>query len=86
MVNEKIVLIEFNSIYDGMEYINSSPNKFSFYVNGTTYNMYGNEIQTPTEYELYSFGDIFIEITNDDSPGQLYISDGFIKYYKEMVI
>lgn len=86
MIDEKIVLVEFISVLEGLDYINNSPNKFCFYVGGQTYDINGNVIQTPSNYEIFGINNIYINITDDTAPGQLYISDGFIKYYKEIVI
>jgi hypothetical protein len=86
MIDEKIVLVEFNSVLEGLDYMNISPNKFCFYVDGQTYDINGNVIQTPNNSEIFGINNIYINITDDTAPGQLYISEGFIKYYKESII
>jgi hypothetical protein len=86
MVDEKIVLVEFNSVLEGLDYINNLPDKFCFYVGGETYDINGDFMETPINSEIFGVNNICINIINNTSPGQLYISDGFIKYYKEIII
>lgn len=84
MENEHIVLIEFNSVNDGTDFMGTINNPFSFMVNSVTYDYLGNVIQTPIEYDLYSLNQICLDIYETPSPGLLYVSDGFLKYYKEI--
>jgi hypothetical protein len=86
---EHIVLLEFNSISDGVDYMSNQISPFSFCVNGFYYNNLGEEIilkETPDIINLennLSDGYIHIDIHEGPVlPGDLYVSDGFMRYYK----
>jgi hypothetical protein len=83
MENEYIVLLDFNAINDGVDFMQNINTPFSFMVNDIAYDYLGNVIQTPVEYDLYSLNQIYLDIHEVPSPGVLYVSDGFLKYYKE---
>lgn len=83
MENEYIVLLEFNTINDGVDFMQNINTPFSFMVNNVTYDYQGSVIQTPIEYDLYSLNQIYLDIYEVPSPGVLYVSEGFLKYYKE---
>ena len=89
MEREHIVLLEFNSISDGVDYMLNQISPFSFCVGKVYYNDLGEEItlsETPDIINLSkeSRNDyIHIDIHNEPLlPGDLYVSDGFMKYYK----
>ena len=84
MENEYIVLIEFNTINEGVDFMQNINTPFSFMVNNITYDYLGNVIQTPMEYDLYTLNEIYLDIHIIPSPGVLYVGDGFLKYYKEI--
>ena len=82
MEREQIVLLEFNSISDGVDYMLNQISPFSFCVGRVYYNNLGEQItlsETPDIIDGY----IHIDIHNEPLiPGDLYVSDGFMKYYK----
>jgi len=80
---EFIIIPEFTTIEDGLKYIVDNDIKFSFSVNNETYSSDGVKIDTPINCELININDIYIGINDNPSPGQLYIEDDFLKYYKE---
>ena len=83
MENEHIILLEFNSVNEGIDFMSKSKYKFSFFVDTKTYDFLGNLISTPSDYDLHKLNEILLDISEIPSPGLLYISDGFLKYYKE---
>ena len=82
MEREQIVLLQFNSISDGVDYMLNQISPFSFCVGGVYYNNLGEQItlsETPDIIDGY----IHIDINNEPVlPGDIYVSDGFMKYYK----
>ena len=85
MIKEYIVLVEFESVLQALDYMNKTKNYFAFISNGKTYDFNGNEINSPNEYESYLFGEIYIDITDGTFPGGLYMTENFLKYYKEII-
>ena len=83
---EYIVLLGFNSVQDGIDYMQSSSRSFAFSVGGSTYDYEGNSISTPTDYSVINEGDIYIgELESQfPGPGDLYVEGGFLKYFKEI--
>lgn len=92
MEREQIVLLEFKSISDGVDYMLNQISPFSFCVGRVYYNDLGEQInlkETPDIINLAKEsgnGYIHIDIHNEPVgmmlPGDLYVSDGFMKYYK----
>lgn len=95
MEREQIVLLQFKSISDGVDYMLNQISPFSFCVGRVYYNNLGEQINYPEELEKPDYinlakesgnGYIHIDIHNEPVemmlPGDLYVSDGFIKYYK----
>ena len=78
------ILVGFNTLQDGIDYMSSSPYKIAFSVGGQTYDDLGNSIQTPDYSEIVMVGDVFITNTEGPAPGDLYIDNGFLRYYKEI--
>lgn len=85
-MNKKIhiILVGFNTLQDGIDYMVSSPYKFAFIVGGQTYDSIGNPITTPENSEVVNFGSIYITDNENPASGDLYIEGGFLKYYKEI--
>jgi len=82
MEKEYIVLLEFNSISDGIDYMSNQISPFSFCVDGVYYNNLGEEI---TLSETPDIIDGYIHIDTHEEPvmpGELYVFDGFMRYYK----
>jgi len=79
-----IILVGFNTLQEGLDYMTSSPYNFSFIVGGQTYDSLGNPIATPDNPEIIQYGQIYITDNENPAPGDLYIEDGFLKYYKEI--
>ena len=77
-----IILIGFNSIQEGIEYNQTSPYKISFSVDGVTYNEDGDVIETPNNSGVIPNVGIYVCNNQNPIPGQLYIEDGFLKYFK----
>jgi len=80
---EYIILLGFDTIQGGIDYMVTSPHNFSFSVGGDTYDYEGNLLETPLESSVISEGGIYITNTENPQPGSLYINGGFLKYYKE---
>lgn len=81
---EYIILLGFNSVQEGIDYMQSSPHNFAFSVGGSTYDHEGNSISTPDDSEVIPNGNIYVCHCENPAPGNLYISGGFLKYYKEI--
>ena len=81
---EFIILPEFLSIENALEYIETNDIKFSFSVNNETYSSDGVKIDNPIEFEIIPINKIFIGIYENPLDGQLYIENDFLKYYKEI--
>jgi len=80
---EFIILPEFITIVNGLEYLETNKIKFSFSVNNETYSSDGVQISTPNNSEIIPINDIYIDIYENPQPGQLYVEDDYLKYYKE---
>lgn len=80
---EFIVIPAFTSFVDALKYIENSKIKFSFSVNNETYSSNSIKNYTPTNGTVININDICIDIYVNPSPGQLYIDNDFLKYYKE---
>lgn len=81
------ILPLFNTVGDGLNYLTTSPYKFSFIADSVAYNHMGNIIPIPDNSETILINELAIDIkekTDYLSPGHLYIKDGFIEYYKEI--
>ncbi len=83
MKKEFIILPQFTSIVTGLNYLKDTEHKFCFVAKNKTYNIEGKVIDTPDNSEVISIVDIYIELHEDPFPGQLYIENDFLKYYKE---
>lgn len=83
MKKEFIILPRFKSIMDGLNYLNGTEYKFCFVSDGIAYSIDGIRIESPDNAEVINIENIYIEIYEDPFPGQLYIENGFLKYYKE---
>lgn len=81
--NEIIILPIFDSIEEGSSYLTTNAYEFAFSVNNKTYSITGVEIDTPINSELIPINTIFIQLFNNPQCGQLYVEDGFLKYFKE---
>lgn len=84
MDNEHIILINFNTINDGIDFMANINTPFSFISNGVTYDYLGNVIQTPNDFDIYNLDEIYLDIHEVPSPSVLYIDNGFLKYYKQI--
>jgi hypothetical protein len=89
MENEHIVLVNFDLISTAVEVMNGLSNPFAFMFEGKTFKYVGGAsliemIETPEEYDLYNFGEIYLDIYEVPSPSVLYVDNGFLKYYKEI--
>lgn len=80
---EYIILPEFISVEDALTYLETKNVKFSFSVNNETYSSDGVQISTPNNSEIIPINDIYIDIYENPQPGQLYVEDDYLKYYKE---
>ena len=82
---EYIVLINFQSVSDGVNFVNSFSQPFCFLFDGQTYNSQGLVIQTPDEFVSYNQNEIYVSI-NETTPisGELYVEDNLLKYFKEL--
>jgi len=89
MENEHIVLVNFDTISEAVEFMNNINTPFAFMFENQTLKYVGGDslleiVDTPEEFELYSLGEIYLDIHEVPSPGILYIDNGFLKYYKEI--
>lgn len=82
---EYILIINFNSKEEALAYIQESGLSFSFSVlNVEIFNSIGELIEAPLEYNSFNVDEISLSNASDPLPGELYIEDGFLKYYKEI--
>ena len=77
------ILIGFGTINEGIDFMTNSIYKIAFSVNNQTYNYLGQPIDTPLDSEIVMVGGVFITNTEDPAPGDVYIDNGFLKYFKE---
>jgi hypothetical protein len=80
---EFIILIEFSSLENALLYIDVNNTRFSFSVAGETYSSDGDLIDVLDDFDIININDIYIDIYDNPLPGELYIENGFLKYYKE---
>ena len=80
---EFIIIPEFTSLINALDYIENNKIKISFSVNGVTYSSNGIKNYTPNNGTIMNINDIYIDIYVNPSPGQLYVDNDFLKYYKE---
>ena len=81
---EKIMIVEFNSISNALDYMVESGNSFAFKVEDKVYSGSGIIISRPDSFDVV-FGEIWLGgISEKSVPGVLYIEDGFLKYFKEV--
>ncbi len=86
-----IVLGEFNSLNEALEYMNESGNYFAFSVGDIQFSSIGDELTTQEKELLNNQLDVKVlhintfinEIYSEPTQGQLYVEDGFLKYYTE---
>tara|TARA_R110000868_G_scaffold105774_11_gene290465 strand:+ start:942 stop:1202 length:261 start_codon:yes stop_codon:yes gene_type:complete len=81
---EYIVLLGFDTVQDGIDYMQSSPYNFAFSVGGSTYDHDGNSISTPADSSVVNNGEMWVCNCENPIPGSPYINGGFLKYYKEI--
>jgi len=82
---EYIIIINFSTKEEALSYMQSSGLNFSFSVANTEFfNSAGDIISEPESYNSFDKGDISISDKADPLPGELYIENGFLKYYKEI--
>lgn len=79
---EFIIIPEFTSLINALDYIENNKIKFSFSVNGEIYSSNGIKNYTPNNGTIININDIYIDIYVNPSHGQLYIDNDFLKYYK----
>jgi hypothetical protein len=84
MKKEFIMLPQFTSKTAGLNYLKNTDNKFCFVAKNKVYDILGEEIISPDNSDIINITDIYIEIYENPQPGQLYIENDFLKYYKEM--
>lgn len=81
------ILPQFSKFNDGINYLSTSPYKFAFAIGSNVYDYNGNRISAPENSEFILKNELAIDIKEYFeflSPGQLYIKDGFITYFKEI--
>ena len=86
---EHRVLGEFDSLFDAMEYMDNTENKFIFYVSGDIYSIDGVELTTEESSIFFEDYDLKIlhintligEIYETPSEGQIYIKDNILTFY-----
>jgi len=82
---EYIIIVNFPTKEEALAYIQESGLSFSFSVLGVEiFNPLGELIEAPLEYNSFNVDEISLSNTSDPLPGELYIEDGFLKYYKEI--
>jgi hypothetical protein len=85
--NEFIVIPRFNSVEEGIDYLTTNNISFSFGVDDKFFSILGDEIFIPEGSIIFGIDDAkdlkYIELHVDPLPGQLYVDNGLLKYYKE---
>jgi hypothetical protein len=77
-------LFNFNTIQEGVDYMSNSPHKVAFSVGGQTYDKLGNPIPTPDYSDITEVVNVFSVNNTNPWPGELYVDNGFLRYYKEI--
>ena len=80
---EFIILPEFTSLANGLKYIKTNNINISFSVNGGIFSSNSIKIDVPNNSTIIPIDGIYIDIYDNPMPGQLYIDNDFLKYYKE---
>lgn len=85
-----IIVPQFTSIAEALDYLSRKTSySFNFSVGTKIYDTKGNEIVEPTNFEIIPIEGLAMQIyefTEDLWPGQTYIQDDFIKYFKELTL
>jgi len=81
-----IILVQFSSINIGQKYMSDNNIYFAFCVDDNTYSAEGDIIKQPENSSIVSYGELSIKIHKNPTPGQLFIKNGFLQYYKETQI
>ena len=80
------VVIKFNSVQEGLDYILNSNNNFIFKVGDSLHNPDGSLNNEELIFnEEYNFGSILLQdnlLTSAEVESQLFIEDNILKYYK----
>jgi hypothetical protein len=80
-----ILLINFTSKKEASEYFKNSGLSFAYECKNLFYDAQHNIIEEPKNHIKYNFGDIWIENNENPVASQLFIKDGFLSYFKEVV-
>ena len=80
---EYIILPSFGTIEEGVNYLDVNVFDFYFSVEGLAYTELGESTDLPENYEIVPIEGVHIELYENPEPGQLYIENNLLKYYKE---
>lgn len=83
------IIPQFSKLNDGMNYLSTHSYQFAFAVGSVVYDCNGNRISSPENSEFFPISELAMDITQYSeysSPGETYIKDGFIQYFKEIRI
>jgi hypothetical protein len=82
---EHIIIIDFPTKEEAMASFEELGFGFSFSVEESKFfNILGESITEPESYEKHKFNNIKVSNKIDPLPGELYVENGFLKYYKEI--
>ncbi len=88
-MKETILLCEFNSLIDAMEYMNNTNDKFIFLVNDKIYSIDGIELTSEEsliftedlDLKIVNISTIIGEIYVNPTEGQLYIKNNILTFF-----
>lgn len=81
------IIPQFIKFNDGMNYLSTYSYQFAFAVGSVVYDYNGNRASAPESAEFFPISDLAMDIKPYSeylSPGETYIKDGFIQYFKEI--
>ena len=90
-MKETILLCEFDSLIDAMEYMNNTNDKFIFSVDNKIYSIYGVEL-TSEESSVFAeqldlktlcINEILGEIYTNSSEGQIHIKNNILTFFSK---
>jgi hypothetical protein len=84
-----IIIPQFNKFNDGLSYLSTHSYQFAFAIGSVVYDYDGNRTSAPENSEFFQIDELAMDIKEYSeylSPGETYVKDGFIQYFKEIRI
>jgi len=80
---EFIILLKFNSLEEGLVFLENKKLQVAFIASEVIYDYLGEEISLEGEKEIVFPSEIVLDIKPKFLPGDLYIENNILKYFKE---